>query len=144
MVARTSWRYLRHSVGGAIGVPLNALVYLIMRLFEIAPNYQTIIPFVVAGQVAFWVHDRWTYRDRHPHLEGWIGRWLWFMPGQLGGGALNLLVAEHVTYAYDWPMASVYMCANIAGSLVSFAWTNFVSHREPDSSESPDGSRKES
>lgn len=143
MVKETSRRYVRHSMGGAIGIVPNAMVYLIMRLFDLAPEYQTIIPFAVAGQIAFWVHDRWTYRDRHPHLNGWMKRWLWFMPGQIGGGLLNLKVADYVKAEYDWWMVGVYLAANLAGSLVTFAWTNFLSHREKNVSGSPDESRKE-
>ena len=143
MVKETSRRYMRHCLGGAIGIAPNALVYLIMRFYELAPEYQTIIPFAVAGQIAFWIHDRWTYRDRHPTLDDWLVRWLWFMPGQVGGGLLNLWVADRTKNEYDWRMVAVYLAANVAGSLVTFLWTNFLSHRDK-KSKSPDESRPES
>lgn len=136
MVKQTARQFARHSIAGIVPFVANATAFTLLVATDSLVGYQTVAAFAIGGQVAFWTHDRWSYRHRNPSLTGWQYRWCWFMPGQIGGGALNWWVASRLTESYDlWPVA-VYAAATAAGVIITFSWTNWLSHKD-DPSTSP-------
>lgn len=172
MVKKTAKQFLRHCVGGFIALIPNFALYALVRVLNVAPGYQTVVPFLIAGQVAFVVHTLWSYKDRAEKKSklGLFLQWCLFMVGQAAAGSLNYYVAEKATWtvrvqgAYNafwdaclfwlfgnghdyWTISFMYYLFPLAaGVAVSFTWTNFVSHRKKKkkTTESPDESRKES
>lgn len=136
MVKQTARQLARHSIAGALPFLVNLTAFTLLVAFNAPSGYQTVPAFVIGGQAAFWTHDRWSYRHRHPSLAGWQYRWCWFMPGQLGGAALNWLVAKRLNDLYDLSSITVYVAAMAAGVVVTFSWTNWLSHKD-DPSVSP-------
>ncbi|MES2876763.1 MAG: GtrA family protein [Patescibacteria group bacterium] len=144
MVKKTMKQLTRHCAAGVVPFAANIVTFTVLFALNAAPDYQTVIAFIVGGQVAFWTHDRWTYRVRNPSLDGWKRRWCWFMPGQIGGALLNLYVAIQLNDAYDYWLWSivVYVLSTAAGVTITFSWTNWLSHKD-DSSTDPAEHAKE-
>lgn len=137
MAKKTARQFMRHIAGGAPPFAVNFATYNLLVVFELAAGHQPLIAFLVGGQVAFWTHDRWSYRHRNPTIDGWFYRWLWFMPGQVGGGTLNWYVSNQLDEKTDIWQIFVYIAATIAGVAISFPWTNWLSHKDDDPSISP-------
>lgn len=133
MVKKTMRQFVRHCIAGIAPFVANIVTFTVLVAFDVLVEYQTVVAFVIGGQVAFWAHDRWSYRHRQPSIDGWQYRWLWFMPGQIGGAALNWWVADWLTDRYDLWTAAVYVAATCAGVTITFTWTNCVSHKDDES-----------
>lgn len=156
MVKKTAKQFVRHCAGGIMALIPNIVIYTIFRYFNAAPEYQTVVPFLLAGQVAFFVHTFWSYRDRAEE-RSWAGvAWLYcmFMTGQALAATLNYRVAERyeaatpeqdrfnpfvgwlmswftdVPHDYWTILSMFYVVPLLAGVSISFSWTNWVSHRK--------------
>ncbi len=156
MVKQTAKQLVRHCVGGFIALMPNFAVYALLRILGIAPGYQTVISFLAAGQIAFVVHTFWSYKDRAERRTKWgyLRQYCVFMVGQAAAGRLNFYVAEEARWVpqvqekfnhaaqcllqwlfraeYDyWTFFMMpFLLPLAAGVMISFPWTNFVSHRK--------------
>lgn len=123
-------RLFKYSVLGIIPTLTNLGVFTLTLQLGIGVGLANMLGFIAGGQASFWVHDRFTFGDRHPSLRGWQRRWVLFMPGNLMGLAVNSLAAA-LLLQLQVPTWWVYVGAMACSLAFSFTWNNLVSHREP-------------
>ena len=123
-------RLLKYSLLGVVPTGTNALVFAMSLSLGMAVGLANMLGFLAGGQASFWVHDRFTFGDRHPRIRGWTRRWVLFMPGNLAGLGVNSVAAASLIQIGASTL-QVYVGAMLCSLGFSFTWNNLVSHREP-------------
>ncbi len=123
-------RLIKYSVLGIVPTVTNLSVFTFALHTGAVVGLANMLGFIAGGQASFWVHDRFTFSDRHPTIHGWQRRWAFFMPGNFMGLAVNSLAAAvllQLRVSTWW----VYVGAMVCSLTFSFTWNTKVSHREP-------------
>ncbi len=88
-----------------------------------------ITAFIFGGQLSFLLHDTYTYRDKHPTMEGWKERWLLWFGGNLSSLGVNSL-AITVLLALDTPERVAHVGSLAISGTFSILWNHFISHKD--------------
>ncbi len=123
-------RLVKYSVLGIVPTVTNVSVFTLALHAGVAVGLANMLGFITGGQASFWVHDRFTFGDRHPTIHGWQRRWVLFMPGNLAGLGVNS-VAAATLLQLEANTPQVYVGAMACSLAFSFTWNNLISHREP-------------
>lgn len=123
-------RFAKFTTVGIIPFTSNILMVFTLTCFELSPEDASRIGFLFGGQVSFWAHDRITYRDRYPTLEGWMGRWAWFMLAHATGFLVTYLVTLGLGNI-DAPWWLIFL-GGMAGIPIAYFASKHISHPEPE------------
>lgn len=123
-------RLIKYSLLGIAPTLTNLGTFTFCLQLGITVGLANMLGFMAGGQVSFWVHDRFTFSDRHPTIQGWQRRWALFMPGNFMGLGANSLAAA-ILLQLEVGTWWVYVIAMACSLGFSFVWNTKVSHREP-------------
>lgn len=112
---------------GFIATICNTITFYTTRSLDVPILAANTLAFLAGGQVGFVLHDRITFRTRHPSLTGIVSRWYRFVVGNFVSLGANVLVATLLVTARIQDNV-VYVSALVIGGCVSYSWNNFVSH----------------
>jgi len=126
--ARVLVRLVKYQLVGLMTFVPNAVMFAILRTCGVALLWANGITFVACGQLTFFLHDAFTFRDRRDGSR-LLDRWLQYVPGNWSAFFVNGGVAW-ILHHYGLAGLYVYMPAAIASSVYGIFWTHRISHRE--------------
>ncbi len=123
-------RLFKYCTLGIVPMLTNLSVFATSLSCGIGVGLANMLGFIAGGQASFWVHDRFTFGDRHPTIRGWQRRWVLFMPGNLAGLGVNS-VAAATLIQINSGTPQIYVGAMVCSVAFTFTWNNLVSHKQP-------------
>lgn len=121
-------RLLKYQLVGLATFVPNAVMFSVLRACGVPLLWANGITFVVCGQLTFFLHDGFTFRDRRGGSYV-LHRWLQYIPGNWSAFFVNM-GAAWTLHHYGFGGLYVYLPAAIVSSIYGILWTHCISHRE--------------